>query len=73
MVAFAKGEGDPISSERARRARSAPDLDLRPAAWLEEQAGHMTLIGLGLHRRLLALAVDQARGRIVESCSRRLI
>lgn len=52
----------------SRLATIAPDVDLRPAACVgEEQAGHMELIGLGLYRRLLALAVDQARGRIVES------
>lgn len=46
-------------------AISARDLDLRGAGDLvgEEQAGHMKLIGLSLYQRLLALAVDQARGK----------
>jgi transcription-repair coupling factor (superfamily II helicase) len=46
-------------------AISARDLDLRGAGDLvgEEQAGHMKLIGLSLYQRLLALAVDKARGK----------
>lgn len=46
-------------------AISARDLDLRGAGDLvgEEQAGHMKLIGLSLYQRLLALAVEKARGR----------
>jgi transcription-repair coupling factor (superfamily II helicase) len=46
-------------------AISARDLDLRGAGDLvgEDQAGHMKLIGLSLYQRLLALAVDRARGK----------
>ncbi|GHD16522.1 DEAD/DEAH box helicase [Tianweitania populi] len=45
-------------------AISARDLDLRGAGDLmgEEQAGHMKLIGVSLYQRLLAQAVDAARG-----------
>ncbi|PZO80828.1 MAG: DEAD/DEAH box helicase [Mesorhizobium amorphae] len=45
-------------------AISARDLDLRGAGDLvgEEQAGHMKLIGVSLYQRLLARAVEAARG-----------
>jgi transcription-repair coupling factor (superfamily II helicase) len=43
---------------------SARDLDQRGAGDLfgEEQAGHLKLIGVGLHRRLLRRALAEARG-----------
>ncbi|HEV7418167.1 MAG TPA: TRCF domain-containing protein, partial [Tianweitania sediminis] len=46
-------------------AISARDLDLRGAGDLmgEDQAGHMKLIGVSLYQRLLAQAVDAARGQ----------
>jgi transcription-repair coupling factor (superfamily II helicase) len=47
-------------------AISARDLDLRGAGDLmgEEQAGHMKLIGISLYQRVLAHAVEVARGNV---------
>ncbi len=50
-------------------AISARDLDLRGAGDLlgEEQAGHVTAIGLGLYQHLLERAMKTARGQPVEA------
>jgi len=49
-------------------AISARDLDLRGAGDLvgEDQAGHAKLVGLGLYRHLLELALMQAKGQPAE-------
>lgn len=49
-------------------ALSARDLDLRGAGDLfsEDQAGHVTLVGVGLYRHLLDRALRAARGEAVE-------
>ncbi|GJD36158.1 DEAD/DEAH box helicase [Methylobacterium aerolatum] len=49
-------------------AISARDLDLRGAGDLvgEDQAGHAKLVGLGLYRHLLELAILQAKGEPAE-------
>ena len=59
------GRSRPSKGSGAGFAVGARDLDLRGAGDLlgADQAGHVRLIGTGLYQRLLARALERARGQ----------